>query len=185
MTATPAESASQSGSDPMLTIGELRARFPKTGEVTWIGVRPERLAPVVEVDAVEAIEDRGLDGDRSAASGRTGGKRQVTLIQAEHLAAVGALLDRHAIDPKLTRRNIVVRGVNLTALKDQVFRIGEAVLEGTGDCPPCSRMEQNLGHGGYNAMRGHGGITARVKRAGRIAIGDAVEVLSEDDAAWI
>ncbi len=169
--------------EPMQTIGDLRRSFPRTGEVTWIGVRPERLAPVVEVDAVDAIAERGLDGDRAAASGRTGGKRQVTLIQHEHLAAVGGLLDRDPIDPGLTRRNIVVKGVNLTALKDRVFRIGEAVLEGTGDCPPCSRMEQNLGPGGYNAMRGHGGVTARVRTGGRIAIGDTVAFVDERENA--
>ena len=74
----------------------------------------------------------------------------------------------------LTRRNIVVSGINLLALAKRRFRIGEVVLETTGPCEPCSRMEENLGPGGYNAMRGHGGITARVAKGGTISVGDAV-----------
>jgi MOSC domain-containing protein YiiM len=70
------------------------------------------------------------------------------------------------------RRNIVVSGINLLALKDKQFRVGGAVLAFSGLCHPCSKMERELGPGGYNAMRGHGGITARVVSAGSVSLGD-------------
>ena len=78
------------------------------------------------------------------------------------------MLGQGSVDPGLTRRNIVVRGINLLAMKDKQFQIGEVVLEMTGLCHPCSRMEENLGPGGFNAMRGHGGITARVIKGGKV-----------------
>ena len=151
-------------------LAELLATLPQTGRVTWIGVRPARRATVTAVDAAEAMADQGLAGDHYVHDG----KRQVTLIQAEHLAAVAAFVGRHALDPALLRRNIVVAGLNLLALKGRRFRVGGAHLEATGPCEPCSRMEEALGPGGYNAMRGHGGITARVIEGGLIRVGDAV-----------
>jgi len=153
-------------------LTRLMATFPRAGRVEWIGVRPERLASVESVARAAAI-DGGLVGDHYA-----GGKREVTLIQAEHLEAVAALLGVVSIDPALARRNVVVAGINLLALKDWRFRVGEAVLEYAAPCHPCSRMEDALGAGGYNAMRGHGGIAARVMTPGVIRVGDPVVALA-------
>ena len=155
-------------------IRELMTRFPRAGRLEWIGLRPGRRALVETVDSTEAIEARGLMGDHSAA--RPGGKRQVTLIQAEHLDAVARLIGRASIDPRLLRRNLLVSGINLLALRDRAFRISGVELLGTGSAAPCSRMEEALGRGGFNAMRGHGGITAKVVRGGVIRVGDAVSV---------
>ena len=148
--------------------------FAGMGRVEWIGVRPARDMPMQVLTRVEAIADRGLAGDRTGNKFRAGNKRQVTLIQVEHLDVIGKLLQRGMIDPALLRRNIAIAGINLLALKGQRFRIGEALLEMSGECHPCSKMEAQLGRGGYNAMRGHGGITARVVDGGEILLGATV-----------
>ncbi len=148
------------------------ARFPRPGRVQWIGLRPKRGAAMEEVKSAKLIEDRGLEGDRRAE--KRGGDRQVTLIQWEHLSVIAALCGYEAVDPWLLRRNIALTGISVNALKTARFRIGGAILQGTGYCHPCSRMEQNLGPGGYNAVRGHGGITAKVVISGRVRCGDAV-----------
>ena len=151
------------------------ARFPRQGVVAWIGLRPRRGGTVVTVDMAMLIANQGLKGDHRAE--RSGGSRQVTLIQWEHLDVIAALCGRGTVDPALLRRNIAIEGINVAALKDRVFKLGDAMLEGTGACHPCSRMEQNLGPGGYNAVRNHGGITARVVESGRVKRGDTVEAL--------
>ncbi len=153
-------------------IGKLLETLPQEGTVTWIGVRPARRAAVQPLTEAEAVDGRGLAGDHYR--GNPGSNRHVTLIQAEHLAAVASFLHRPDLDPAVVRRNIVVRGLNLLALKDKQFYIGEALLEMTGQCHPCSLMEEVLGPGGYNAMRGHGGITARIVSGGKIRLGDRV-----------
>lgn len=155
-----------------LLVKELLAVIPRVGKLEWIGLRPAHRAPVRVVASVHAEAGRGLTGDRYAES--PGTKRQVTLIQAEHLPVIAALTGHTAIPPEWLRRNLVVSGINLLALKDRRFRIGAVVLEGSGLCQPCSRMEAVLGPGGYNAMRGHGGITACVLNGGSLRVGDRV-----------
>ena len=146
--------------------------IPQQGKVEWIGLRPASKTPMNIVEYVRAEVEVGLVGDRFKSTHST--KRQVTMIQAEHIDALRSILNKPIIVPELLRRNIVVKGINLLALKDKKFRIGNAIFETTGLCHPCSRMEVNLGEGGYNAMRGHGGITAKVISNGEIRLGDSV-----------
>jgi MOSC domain-containing protein YiiM len=162
--------------NPNSSLSALLAAPIQPGRVTWIGVRPERGAPLIPLDSVMAEAGKGLVGDRYKT--KSNGARQVSLIAAESLAAIASFMRRAEVEPALLRRNIVVQGMNLHALKNKRFRIGEAVLEYSGECHPCSRMEENLGTGGYNAVRGHGGITARILESGRIACRDAVQVVA-------
>ena len=143
----------------------------RPGRLVWIGLRTRRRGPVREVTQAELSTAAGLIGDRY--DGKSG-RRQVTLIAQEDLAAVASFLGREAVPPSLLRRNLVTAGINLQALKARRVAVGEAVLEITDECHPCSRMEEALGEGGYNAMRGRGGLTARVVAGGEIRLGDAV-----------
>ena len=159
------------------TLADLRARFPTTGIVSWIGIRPKPRAAMHGQARARLLAGHGIQGDHRAR--RQGGRRQVTLIQAEHLPVIASLMNRERVDPAQLRRNIVVAGLNLSALKGVTFRLGHALLTGTGACHPCSRMEQVLGPGGYNAMRGHGGITAVVLQDGDVALGGTLRVEQE------
>ena len=158
-----------------ITIAGLLTTMPQIGRLDWIGIREVKREPLTILEQVEVIENRGLAGDHR--SQREDGKRQVTLIQAEHLPVIAALTGHDVIPAEWLRRNLVVSGINLFALRKSRFMIGNVVLQGSGICPPCSRMEKILGPGGYNAMRGHGGINAQVIEGGEIKIGDAVKYI--------
>lgn len=150
------------------------SRHARPGRVEWIGLRPARLAAIISVEAAFAAH-AGLEGDHRAAAGKAAGPRALTLIQAEHLPVIAALAGREDAAPALLRRNIVVSGVNLQALRHGPIRIGGALISLTGPCAPCRRMESALGHGGYNAMRGHGGWRAEIIEPGEIRRGHSVQ----------
>ena len=156
---------------PDSPLGILMASLPRVGRVQWIGLRPRRDVEMLAVNDAIAVAGRGLQGDRYASES---GKRGITLIQAEHLPVIAALSGHDRVAASLLRRNIVVMGLPVVALKGRRFRIGEVLLEGTDDCDPCSRMEAALGPGGYNAMRGHGGLCARILEGGVLRVGDSV-----------
>lgn len=160
-----------------MTYQKLLETHSGIGVVAWIGVRPRKRAAMACPTSVRVDSISGLEGDHY--SGKTSRQRQVTLIQEEHLAVVEALMGR-AVSPEILRRNLMVRGINLLALKGQAVRLGTAVLLITGACHPCSRMEEALGRGGYNALRGHGGVTAQILRSGIIALGDSVTPAQTD-----
>ena len=151
-------------------MAELQAMLPRPGRVEWLARRPARDVPMEVLDKATLTAGRGIEGDRAAR--RAGGQRQVTLIQHEHLMVLTSLAGLTSIDPAWLRRNVAVSGINLLALRTRRFRLGTALLEATGHCHPCSRMEVALGSGGYNAMRGHGGITAAILEDGEVALGD-------------
>ena len=155
---------------PQSSLARLLDGPVQAGTVAWLGLRPARAAPVCAVETANLVADAGIDGDRY----HSGRGRQVTLIAAEDLAAIAVFLGRADLHPEFLRRNIMTRSVNLAALKGRRFRIGPALLETTGECAPCSRMEAILGPGGYNAVRGHGGITARIVESGSVRIGDTI-----------
>jgi MOSC domain-containing protein YiiM len=145
------------------------------GRVEAIVVRGDPRQPAWRIDSARAMAGVGLAEDRLGRRGEAElSTRQVTLIQHEHLPVIAALAGVAAVDAVALRRNLVVSGINLVALKNAKVRVGQALLEIVGPCQPCSRMEEAVGPGGYAAMRGHGGMTARVLEGGAIHVGDAV-----------
>ncbi|BBB25986.1 MOSC domain-containing protein [Amphritea japonica] len=143
----------------------------KPGRLEWIGLRPGRKQAVQVVDSVQALQSLGLEGDHRC-SKTPGSARQVTIISSEFIKIIESYTGLEHIDPALLRRNLVVSGINLNALRHQRFKIGAAVFEATALCHPCVRMDQALGQGGTAAMLGYGGLCARVIQSGCVVVGD-------------
>ncbi len=160
-------------------VGKLMNAPARPGKLLWIGVRPARLVPLLTPQSALLHAGRGIAGDHYSSDNN--GARQLTLIAHEDFAAIASFLGVEALAPELLRRNFVSQGINLAALKGRRFRIGAALVEGSGECAPCSRMETILGPGGFNAMRGRGGITARILEGGMVQVGDAI--VREDEVS--
>ncbi|WP_396587355.1 MOSC domain-containing protein [Bermanella sp. R86510] len=153
------------------------------GELTWIGVRPGRRMAMHVLNSTDAVKDLGLEGDHRMDK-TPGSGRQVTLISEEFIQQIGHFLGDKTVYPEQLRRNLVIKGVNLNALRYQQFKIGNAIFEAGALCHPCSRMEQALGKGAIAAMMGHGGLCLKVIESGTITVGDTVELLSPQDSLF-
>ena len=182
MTASNASNSTGSIGSNQLNLRELTTKFAQTGQLQAIYCRSARGVLCVQTSSAIAIAGRGLQGDRASltvSQNPLGSNRQITLIQAEHIAVISALMNK-IVDPASLRRNLVVSGINLLAakslFKDQPMHliINDVVLEVTGPCEPCSKMEISIGIGAYNAMRGHGGVNAKVIKGGELKLGDIV-----------
>lgn len=127
------------------------------------------------VNEAEAVAELGLVGDHRMEK-TPGSGRQVTIISEEYIQMISHFLGGKSVSPLLLRRNLVVKNINLSALRYQQFQIGSAVFEAGALCHPCARMEQALGKGGIAAMMGHGGLCCKVIESGTFKVGDAVNL---------
>ena len=76
---------------------DLQRIIPQKGKVEWIGIRSKKKEDLSVVESVKVEKETGLVGDHFKDS--SSGKRQVTLIQQEHLNAVASILGKKRIDP--------------------------------------------------------------------------------------
>ncbi|MEC7947669.1 MAG: MOSC domain-containing protein [Myxococcota bacterium] len=160
--------------EPESDLKRMMRTVPQTGRLEQILLRRERKGAVDRVDTATVVMQHGLEGDRFRGRNERA-KRQITIIQAEHLPVIAALSGHAVVDPLDLRRNLVIAGIPVAAMKDRRFRIGDrCVLEWTAPCAPCHRIETLLGAGGFNAMRGMGGVCCRVVEPGEIRVGDPV-----------
>jgi MOSC domain-containing protein YiiM len=148
-------------------------------KVIWIGARPARDQAMIAVNEAQIVLKRGLVGDRYGKKPTSTGLRELSLISTEAIVELAKRLgfaDATPLFPQ-TRRNIVVQGVDLKELLSKAFWLGECQLQGTGNCDPCLRMDLVFGAGGFQAMQGLGGITARVLKPGIVRVGDQLRYL--------
>lgn len=147
------------------------------GRVEAIGIAAEAGGPLESVTEVAAIAGHGLEGDRYGAdagefSDGTAGKRDLTLISVEGLAALAA--DGIELSHLESRRNVLVSGIDLNALVGHSFRIGEIECFGNERCVPCAHLQRLTKPGVLRGLVGRGGLRAGITRGGTLRVGDEV-----------
>ena len=138
------------------------------GEVVHLFTCLVHRFPMEEVEEAEAIADKGF---RGCIHGRRGSKRQILLMDRE-------TLEQFKIEPGAVKENITTRGIDFQTLAaGQTLRVGESLLEITGPCDPCPRMDE-IRMGLQTGLRGQRGWLCRVVEPGIIRPGDPIEVES-------
>ncbi|WP_225753378.1 MOSC domain-containing protein [Actinotalea sp. Marseille-Q4924] len=135
--------------------------------------------PTTDADRAEVVAGKGIVGDRFFGKAAHM-DAAVTLFAAEALEAVAAELGAGALDPLLTRRNVVLRGAELAPLLGE-----EVVLESGGSAVrlrvgrpanPCAWMDRVLVPGAHAALRGRGGVRCMPVTGGTLHRGPAALV---------
>ena len=155
-----------------------------SGTVVAIFTAPEKGAPTVARDEVEAVAGRGLAGDRNfeANRGEHAPEDEITLIESEGLEL--ARTDRGLeLEPGEHRRNVVVAGLDLLALVGRTVTVGAAEVEVMEDNPPCGYLQKLTGKPVVAGLQGKGGVRGRIRSGGPIRIGDPVAVAAAAGAA--
>jgi hypothetical protein len=144
---------------------------PGEGVVEAMLVAPAAEAPMARVESAAAVAGHGLEGDRyrdgrGTFSGRGVGY-ELTLVAAEELDELGIPWER-------ARRNVVTRGIELSALVGRRFRIGDVECVGRRLAEPCAHLERVEGRGLLRPLVHRAGIRADIVTGGTIAVGDAI-----------
>lgn len=141
------------------------------GTLLGIATRPASRAPMETAEQAAITTGAGVARDR-----RRSGKRQVTVLAREGWVEACRSVRRDL--PWTTRRaNLYVEGVGLAGATGRILRVGEVLLEVTGETGPCERMEEQcagLREALMPAWRG--GVTCRVLEGGTVAVGDPVSL---------
>ncbi|MFZ1676364.1 MAG: MOSC domain-containing protein [Saprospiraceae bacterium] len=135
-------------------------------------IRPERRATPIRISEAK-INSTGIEGDHYA---KSDGTRQVTIIAEDQLAEMTGIIGFQGDAHVACRRNILIESLPKENLKGKYMALGEdVIIEITGYCTPCHRMEENFGNGAIDAFYQRAGWVARVISEGSISTGDIVK----------
>ena len=124
---------------------------------------------VVSVPEAECVAGSGLKGDRFFEH-KPGYKGQITFFSGEVFDLICQSLGIRGKEPSLLRRNVLTRGIDLNALIGKTFSIQGVLFEGTEECRPCYWMDTALGAGAEAALRGRGGLRAKILTGGTLRV---------------
>ena len=126
--------------------------------------------PMKEVNDANFITGQGMEGDRHLRSDGRRSNRQVLIMDSETLSHFDLL-------PGQVRENVTVAGLDFSSISagDKVSLGGDVILEITGDCEPCARMDE-LRPGLKDEIDGKRGLLAFVEKGGVVSVGAEVGV---------
>ena len=123
--------------------------------------QPAGEEPVLEMPQVECVAGRGIRGDRFF-DFKDNFKGQITFFANETYERLCETLNESGRSPAVFRRNVITQGVDLNTLIGQEFEVQGVRFAGTQEAAPCHWMNEAFGPGAEKALRGFGGLRARI-----------------------
>ena len=121
------------------------------------------------VDEVECVEGRGLVGDRYF-DHEPDYKAQITFFDQAVVEAIKDEFDITSLEPQQFRRNVITSSVDLNTLIGERFTIQGIEFEGAEECSPCYWMDEAVKEGVFKALKGRGGLRARIRSSGILRV---------------
>ncbi len=130
------------------------------------GVPPGQ-EPMIEVQEVECVAGSGIRGDRFF-DFKENFKGQITFFANETYERLCEQFGENGRDASVFRRNIITQGVDLNTLIGQEFEVQGVRFLGTQEAAPCNWMNEAFAEGAEVALRGFGGLRARILTDGML-----------------
>ncbi len=124
---------------------------------------------IEKVDTIECLEGRGIVGDRYL-DHKEDFKGQITFFDWSVYLRIRDNFNLPELDPEKFRRNVLVEGVDLNTLIGQKFTLQGVEFEGIEECRPCYWMDEAVNPGVHEALKGHGGLRAKILTSGTLSL---------------
>jgi MOSC domain-containing protein YiiM len=118
-------------------------------------------SPMIELAEVRVHAGRGLDGDRFL-DYKSNYRGQITFFAEEIYDQLCVQLDVWDKPPSSFRRNVITRGIDLNTLIGVEFEVQGVRFLGTEESKPCYWMDQAFAPGAEEALKGNGGLRAKI-----------------------
>jgi len=135
---------------------------------------------IIEVDEIHCVAGHGIEKDRYFGH-KDDFKGQITFFADEVYQDLRTHSSGHEVAPSAFRRNVITRGVDLNELIGKEFEVQGVRFFGTEECRPCYWMNQAFAPGAEEAMRGRGGLRAKIVTDGTLRVSHC-DQLAEDRA---
>lgn len=124
--------------------------------------------PMEEQVEIECVAGSGIRGDRFF-DYKPDYKGQITFFAMETHEFICRKLGLTEVPTSAYRRNVITRGADLNALIGREFEIQGVRFLGTEEAKPCYWMDQAVGPGAHEGLKGQGGLRAKILSSGRLS----------------
>lgn len=125
--------------------------------------------PLIECSEIRCVAGRGIEGDRFF-DFKDNYKGQITFFSQEVFDAMCLELKLSGKSPGSSRRNVIVRGVDLNSLVGEEFELQGVRFYGTGECSPCHWMDMAFALGAEHFLQNRGGLRAQILTNGKLRV---------------